>query len=638
MKVLTEIEELEFVSHEVRRLMFKTVLEAGSGHLGGSSSSVELMVALYFGGILRYDPSNPRHPARDRVLVRGHLGPLRYSLFALLGWIDKSELSTYRSFGSRLHGHESMEAVPGVDITPSGMLGMGLSFGVGSAIAIRAQHMTSTVYAFLGDGEEQEGNVSEAARHAGNLKLTNLVCIIDCNGKQLSQPTMDVDGGSDLVTLWRGYGWSVKVIGNGHSLEEVLSVLREPRADDKPTLIIAHTIKGNGLCGAVDHPSGYHTISSCPKEYVRAAMLCEEESLRNVTNDDLGNILKNRTLQISRPIEVCSHAPNPRIEFPAGDSDDLEEELASYFARVTAFVKVNRTVRFYPMTADVTVKKIAHQCGFDQDHVHYIDVGIREQHLLGMAHGLSVTDPNSLVLITEGEPFLFRAIDQLHAIAQAGSRMIIIGADSGICEARNGPTHQTTGQPGALLSMPGLTLLEPADVVDLNNCLNWAFTEYPGPVYIRLHSGMVARLPVEDANRNLQSYIAYQSKHIPRVVIATSGLPMEGAMRLARRWDGAGVGIKVINVINMKSLSHSFVDLLEPNIPLLVCYNGNPFVLQSAIATAILEHQSIRPSVVYGHGFTIGTTGLLEDLLKHFQFDETGVEAVVRRHFPSVFP
>ncbi|MGH9856783.1 MAG: hypothetical protein ACRD4B_02965, partial [Acidobacteriota bacterium] len=290
---------------------------------------------------------------------------------------------------------------------------------------------------------------------------------------------------------------------------------------------------------------------------------------------------------------------------------------------------------FYPTTADVTVKKIAHQCGFDQDHVHYIDVGIREQHLMGMAHGLSLTDPNSRVLIVEGEPFLFRAMDQLHAIAQAGSRMIIIGADSGICEARNGPTHHTTGQPGALLSMPGLTLLEPADVVDLSNCLNWAFTEYPGPIYIRLHSGVVTRLPVESSVRNLQSYVAFEPTNTIRVVIAASGLPIEGAMKLARRWDESGVGIKVINVINMKVLNRSFVDLLEPDVPLLVCYNGNPFVLQSAITTAILGHDSIRPSIVQGHGFTVGTTGRFEDLLEHFRFNDTGIEEVVRRHFAS---
>ncbi|MGH9856720.1 MAG: hypothetical protein ACRD4B_02635, partial [Acidobacteriota bacterium] len=351
MKRYSEIEELVLLSHEVRRRMFKTVLEAGSGHLGGSSSSVELMVGLYFGGILKYDPANPRHPGRDRVLVRGHLGPLRYSLFSLLGWIDEDELSTYRSFGSRLHGHESMEDVPGVDITPSGMLGMGLSFGVGSAIALKTQGVPATIYVFLGDGEEQEGNVSEAARHASNMKLTNLVCIIDRNGKQLSQPTTDVDGGTDLATVWRGYGWSVREIKNGHSLSEVLSALQAPRATNGPMLLIAQTIKGKGLNGTETHPSGYHTISTCPKEYVAQAMASEEVSLQEVTSQDLQAILSNRIAQVPRPADAHTHDASLRLEFAVDSSDDLEEELASYLARFTSLLKSNSSVRFYPATA-----------------------------------------------------------------------------------------------------------------------------------------------------------------------------------------------------------------------------------------------------------------------------------------------
>jgi transketolase len=216
MKDQREVQELEVVCNEVCRLAFETVLDAQSGHIGGPSSSTELMVCLYFGGILRFDPANPRNPYRDRVLVRGHLGPLRYSLFSLLGWIDKNELGTYRTLGSRLQGHEAMELCPGVDITPSGSLGMLLSYGAGAAVALRNRGFQSTTYVFLGDGEEQEGNVSEAARHAVSLDLTNLVCIMDQNCKQLSRPTSDVDR-ADIRKVWEGYGWDVKEVRNGHS-------------------------------------------------------------------------------------------------------------------------------------------------------------------------------------------------------------------------------------------------------------------------------------------------------------------------------------------------------------------------------------------------------------------------------------
>jgi transketolase len=117
-----------------------------------------------------------------------------------------------------------MYKVPGVDITPSGSLGMLLSYGVGSAIESKNKGQKNNIIVFLGDGEEQEGNVSEAARHAASLGLENLICIIDKNGKQLSRPTKESDSKSDLETVWRGYGWNVEIIKDGHNINEILTV------------------------------------------------------------------------------------------------------------------------------------------------------------------------------------------------------------------------------------------------------------------------------------------------------------------------------------------------------------------------------------------------------------------------------
>ena len=177
--------ELLVLSHEVRKNVFEICLNANNGHIGGCSGAVELFVTLYFGGILHYGHGDMPDVDRDRVLVRGHLGPLRYKIFSLLGYIQESELGGYRRYGSRLHGHEDHLETPGVDITPSGSLGMILSYGVGSAYAAKQAGMTYRSYVFLGDGEEQEGNVSEAARHAAHLRLSNLIVVIDKNTKQL---------------------------------------------------------------------------------------------------------------------------------------------------------------------------------------------------------------------------------------------------------------------------------------------------------------------------------------------------------------------------------------------------------------------------------------------------------------------
>lgn len=637
MKESLEIRELQAICNEVRYRAFRTSLEAQSGHIGGPSSSVEMMVSLYFGGVLRFDPLNPQHPYRDRVLVRGHLGPLRYSIFSLLGWVEESELSMYRAFGSRLQGHEVMGLCPGVDITPSGSLGMLLSYGTGAAVALKNQGLRSLVYVFLGDGEEQEGNVSEAARHAASLSLDNLVCIMDKNTKQLSRATEEVDGLSDVRKIWKGYGWCIKEIKNGHSVDEILHILREERENRRPTLMIAHTYKGYGLKDAGHHPSGYHTVRSCPKEYVVEAIaeLEEKSSFFSKQLGPLHRVVSSRLSQLSGLPDIVNTTETNQVRFDVCipspvEVDHFDEALASYFRELVALFRDKTDMRLYVMTADWNNKAIVHECHLDRDWVNYIDVGIREQHLLAMAHGISVTDPVSRIITIDGDFLVYRASDQLQAIAQAGSKMVIIGTDSGLCESQNGSTHQSTGQPGMLVNMPGLLILEPSDTADLYSCFNWALTEYPGSTYLRLHSASVKQFSAPA--RNICAYVVYEPVNPCQIVLVGAGLLLDGMISLAERLDIVeNLGVKVINVINMEHLGRSFVELLEDDIPLLVVYNGNPFVLESAVAKAVLEQKKPRPSIMRGHGFTLGASGKLDQLLKHFHLDADGIEEAIRQ-------
>lgn len=630
-----QIQALGLIARKVRSMLFEVILHANSGHLGGTSSSTELMVALYFGGIMKYDPKNPRDDDRDRVLVRGHLGPLRYSIFSLLGWVQEEELLTYRRFGSRLQGHESMEALPGVDITPSGMLGMGLSFGVGAAIALKKQGSLATTWVFLGDGEEQEGNVAEAARHAASIGLTNIVCIIDKNLKQLSQSTKSVDGASDLKKIWEGYGWHVEEIGDGNSIEEVVEFLGKPRRSNIPTLFIANTTKGFGLNGAEEHISGYHTLSTCEKEVVQKAI--DRLALSDYElNYQLNHCIENLLSQITRPSHACRKVR--KHEFPQFNISPInvpEDGLVEYFNKLTAYIENNDQINLYVLTADVTLRNLALACGFNRTKVKFIDPGIREQHLLGMAHGIAVCDPNSLIFVMESDAFLFRATDQINAIAQAGSRMVIFGSDSGLCGARNGSTHQTVGQPGAMVNMCGLMFVEPADVGDLELCLNLA-VKHQGPVYIRLHDATVLPLAVNIEERNVTAYTAHQPSSRVQVIIVASGLVVGEAVKLAIDNDKKGFGIRVINAINLKDLGSDLAECMIDNVPVLTVYNGNPSVLQSAVAKAVMENAGPRPRIILGHGYRLGTTGTLEELLQHFRLDAKGINAEINLRFPNL--
>jgi len=640
------VEDLELICHEVRRRMFSTILNAGSGHLGGSSSSVELMVSLYFGGVLRYDPTDPRHPNRDRVLVRGHLGPLRYSIFSLLGWVDEEELLTYRRLGSRLQGHEAMEMLPGVDITPSGSLGMILSYGVGAAVALHDRGSSARVYVFLGDGEEQEGNVSEAARHAAHLKLENLICILDRNTKQLSRPTSTADGATSLKRVWEGYGWQVKEIANGHSITQILDDFQSVGNCGKPLLIIANTIKGYGIAGAETHFSGYHTIGVCTPNLVRQAIQEQESSLKTALGleRNFAQVLEKVTGQITRP--PCSDKPaeakanNTSFAFKqSGDEQSVVDAFVTYLQQLTAQTDNIKPLRLYVMTADLIQLDQVALSDLDRSGVHYFDVGIREQHLIAMAHGISVTESNSRIIINYGDAFLYRGSDQLHAAAQSGSRMIIVGDDGGLSGARNGSTHQSSGQPGMLLTMPGITFLEPTDVEDFYNCLNWALNAYPrGPVYIRLHNASVQNITLPlSGQRNVRFYTVHEPAVELKAVVVSAGLATHGAIEAARNLESRGIGVRVVNVVNLKSLDQKFVGLLGDGLPVLTVYNGSATVLQSAVAKAAMEYGTSRASRITGHGFDIGTSGKIDDLLKHFKLDGAGVEEVMRQKFPEIF-
>jgi len=615
MKINLDNKQIEDLCKEIRRESFDMIRQAKSGHLGGCSSSTELMATLYFGEILNYNPDNPFDENRDRVVVRGHLGPLRYKIFSILGWLDKNELKTYRSLGSRLQGHESMDLIPGVDITPSGSLGMVLSYGVGAALSGRKQGKGFRVYAFLGDGEEQEGNVAEAARHAARLSLDNLVCILDQNKKQLSHPTSDVDCG-DVIEIWRGYGWDVKQIKNGHNIEEVRRVLQESKRANKPVFIVAKTIKGKEIDGCAESYNGYHTISSCPRELLDASINKLESGA--VLNSDFPKKLNvRRSKNIKLDIGICP----PQKLMGLEDATDiylrnLESELGK------------KGIRFYIMTADLMDKEYIDSFEFSPT-TKFIDVGIREQHLFACAHGISLTDPNSRVWIHSGDSFLYRSSDQLNAACQGRTGMVIIGDRPGLGGGKNGPTHQSSGQPGVLLTMPGLTFLEPADMEDLYNCLNYAFNDYSGPIYTRLHPGKIETLPSEE-RKNIDNYIVYDPKLKPHITLVGSGLAMINALDTARDLSEEGIGARLINVVNPKTLNDRFLSKLVADSPVLTLYNGNPFVLESAVSTSIMRATGNKPSQVFSHGFEYGTSGAIEDLLSYFGYDNKSIKRRVR--------
>ncbi len=230
----------------MRREIIRMLAAAGSGHPGGSLSAADIMAVL-FNEELRIDPQNPRDPGRDRfVLSKGHAAPALYAALALKGFLPVEELLTLRKLGSRLQGHPDAHKLPGVDVS-TGSLGQGLSLACGMALAGKLDGRDYRVFALCGDGEQQEGQIWEAAMLAAHYRLDNLIAFLDHNHLQIDGNIERVLSPEPLADKWRAFGWQVLEI-DGHDIAAIRAAVEEAKAvTGRPVMIVAETVKGKGV-------------------------------------------------------------------------------------------------------------------------------------------------------------------------------------------------------------------------------------------------------------------------------------------------------------------------------------------------------------------------------------------------------
>lgn len=253
---------------EMRRMIIEMLTEAGSGHPGGSLSATDIIATLFFRE-MNVDVNAPKMADRDRfVLCKGHAAPALYSVLALKGFFPKEDVFTLRKLGSHLQGHPDMKKLPGVDVS-TGSLGQGLSMASGMALAGKMDNAPYRVYAVLGDGELEEGQVWEAAMFAAHYKLDNLCAFVDNNGLQIDGNIDDVMSPNPIADKWRAFGWHVMEI-DGHNIEEIFAALDQAKTvKGKPTMIVAHTVKGKGV-SFMEHQAGWHGAAPKLEEKDRA--------------------------------------------------------------------------------------------------------------------------------------------------------------------------------------------------------------------------------------------------------------------------------------------------------------------------------------------------------------------------------
>ncbi len=262
------IADLADKARELRVAIVRTLHKSQSGHTGGSLSAIDMVTALYFSK-MRHDPANPDWAERDRfVLSKGHAAPAQYVALAYAGYFPREDLMMLRRLGSHLQGHPDSKSTPGVEVC-TGSLGQGLSMANGMALGLRLDGRENRVYALLGDGELQEGQVWEAAMAAAHYKIDNLCALVDANALQIDGEVAKVMNVAPIAAKFKAFGWHAMEI-DGHDMAAILAALDHAETiKGQPTVIVANTVKGKGV-SFFENKASYHGVPPSDEELPKA--------------------------------------------------------------------------------------------------------------------------------------------------------------------------------------------------------------------------------------------------------------------------------------------------------------------------------------------------------------------------------
>jgi len=272
--------DLKAVSRDIRCDILRCIGHLGVGHIGGCLSVAELLAVLYFEA-MNIDPAQPKKAGRDRFICsKGHAGPAVYAALANRGYFDKAELLTLNQSGTNLPSHCDMNRTPGIDMT-AGSLGQGFSCAVGIALGSKLEGDGATIYALIGDGESQEGQIWEAGMFAAAKKLDNLIAFTDYNKLQIDDEVAKVNDIAPLAEKWAAFGWNVIDVENGNDVEQVSEAVRHAKlgiGGGRPTMVILNTKKGCGVKWIEDLGAGNHNCKITEEQ--------AEEAIRVIRGED----------------------------------------------------------------------------------------------------------------------------------------------------------------------------------------------------------------------------------------------------------------------------------------------------------------------------------------------------------------
>jgi len=476
------IDELKERANYMRGLDMISLCSAKSGHSGGTLSMMDILAALYL-KVARHDPENPSWEDRDRIIwSAGHKAPALYVSLAVSGYFPEQELAKLRMLYGPFQGHPHRKDLAGVEIS-SGSLGQGMSVAIGAAMAAKIDKKNHKIFVITSDGEHQEGSIWEAAMEAGNFKLNNFINILDRNRLQIDGWTKDIQALEPLADKYRAFNWDVIEI-DAHNMEQILDAFQKAcNSKEKPTLILADTIKGKGV-SFMEDVAGWHGKPPNHDEMIKAL---EELGLSDTF--DLEKFFKvgsDHQLMVEKKLN--DKLPKFSRDFWWNRQENMKVEMDPTRKGLgRALDEYGDDERIVCIGADISDSITISQ--FYKNHPErknrWISVGVAEQAGTTVAAGLAKEGKIS-IFGTYGVFSSARNMDQLRvSVCYGDFNVLIVGAHGGVSVGPDGATHQELEALFQICGLPNMHVGVPADSIETKKMTRAMLFDIVGPKYIR---------------------------------------------------------------------------------------------------------------------------------------------------------
>jgi transketolase len=539
------IQALETMGNRLRIHSMIATSEAGSGHPTSCMSAADLTAAVFFHA-MRYDVANPKNPVNDRfVLSKGHAAPLLYAAWAEAGAFPVERLKTLREFTSDLEGHPTPR-LPWVEVA-TGSLGQGLSCGVGMALNSKYLDKSgSNVFVLMGDGENAEGAVWEAAEIASYYKLDNLIGIVDVNGLGQSQRTMYGHDTEVYRRRYEAFGWHAVSL-DGHNIAEIIAALDEAMAvSGKPAVIVAATKKGKGV-SFIEDKDCWHGKALKKGEELERALAELQPKVASAVSLKMKSP-EGRSAHPITPMTMDGETAKTATEFKIGEQIATREAYGDALARLG---DENPLV----VALDGDTKNSTYSEKFLKAHDgRFFESFIAEQNMVGAAVGLS--SMGKIPFASTFACFLTRAYDHIRMAAVSQANLKLCGSHAGVSIGEDGPSQMALEDLAMMRAIIGSTVLYPSDAVSAEHAVRLA-AEHPGIVYIRTSRPKTPVIYSNDERFEIGRAKVIRQSSDDKVTVVTSGVTLFEALAAYDQLKAEGTAIRVIDLFSIKPIDEA---------------------------------------------------------------------------------